>query len=213
MAWIGDTRSRHLLYLIMIKTYPYLLDPLPYAYDALEPVIDKETMTIHHDKHHQAYVDNLNKALAENEPLQVKTLTELFFSELPVVKNNAGGVWNHDFFWEELTTPGIGHIGESLMKELEKSFETVDEFMKIFEATALGRFGSGWGWLVQNKDGVLEVLSTANQDNPMVDGFKPLLAIDVWEHAYYLKYKNKRADYVKAFWEVINWDKVEQRLG
>jgi len=189
-----------------------LLDTLPYAYDALEPVMDKETVMIHHDKHHQTYVDNLNKALAENEQLQVKTLEELLSSELPAVKNNAGGVWNHDFYWEEMTTPGEGHIGESLMRELEKSFESVEEFMKIFEATALGRFGSGWGWLVQNKEGGLEVLSTANQDNPLVDGFKPLLAIDVWEHAYYLKYKNKRADYVKAFWEIVNWDKVEERL-
>ncbi len=196
----------------MIKTYPYLLDPLPYAYDALEPVIDKETMTIHHDKHHQAYVDNLNKAVAESGQLQVKTLEELLSSELPVVKNNAGGVWNHDFYWEEMQTPGAGHIGDELIAALEKSFESVEEFMKIFEATALGRFGSGWGWLVKNKDGGLEVLSTANQDNPLVDGFKPLLAIDVWEHAYYLNYKNKRADYVKAFWDVVNWEKVEERM-
>ncbi len=197
----------------MIKTYPYLLDPLPYAYDALEPVIDKETMEIHHDKHHQAYTDNLNKAMEANTQLQVKTLEELLDSEMPAVKNNAGGVWNHDFFWESMTTPGEGHIGEALMTELEKAFESVEEFMKIFEATAMGRFGSGWAWLVQNTDGGLEILSTANQDNPMVDGFKPLLAIDVWEHAYYLKYKNKRGDYVKAWWEVVNWDKVEERMG
>ena len=196
----------------MIKTYPYLLDTLPYAYDALEPVIDKETVVIHHDKHHQTYVDNLNKALAENEHLQVKTLEELLSSELPMVKNNAGGVWNHDFYWEEMMKPGGGHLGDKLRTELEKSFESVEEFMKIFEATAFGKFGSGWGWLVKNNEGGLEVLSTANQDNPMVDGFKPLLAIDVWEHAYYLKYKNKKAEYVKAFWEVVNWEKVEERM-
>lgn len=197
----------------MTKTYPYLLDPLPYAYDALEPVIDKETMEIHHDKHHQAYTDNLNKAMEANSHLQVKTLEELLDSKIPAVKNNAGGVWNHDFFWESMTKPGGGHIGDGLVTELEKAFVSVEEFMKIFEATALGRFGSGWAWLVKNKDGGLEILSTANQDNPMVDGFKPLLAIDVWEHAYYLKYKNKRADYVKAWWEVVNWDKVEERMG
>lgn len=196
----------------MIKIYPYLLDKLPYAYDALEPVIDKETMEIHHDKHHQAYTDNLNKAMEANTHLQVKNLEELLDSEIPMVKNNAGGVWNHDFYWEEMTTPGSGHIGDALITELEKSFESVEEFMKIFEATALGTFGSGWAWLVQNKEGGLKIVSTANQDNPMTDGFKPLLAIDVWEHAYYLKYKNKRADYVKAWWEVVNWDKVEERM-
>lgn len=196
----------------MAKTYPFKIDDLPYSYDALEPVIDKETMEIHHDKHHQAYADSLNKALEANPHLQVNTLEELLSSELPVVKNNAGGVWNHDFFWEEMVEPGQGHIGESLLSELEKAFGSVDEFMKIFEATALGRFGSGWAWLAVNKDGGLEVMSTANQDNPMVDGFKPILGLDVWEHAYYLKYKNKRADYAKAWWEVVNWDRVEERL-
>lgn len=197
----------------MTKNYPFKLEPLPYGYDFLEPVIDKETMEIHHDKHHQAYVDNLNKALEVNTQLQGKSLEELFSSDIPAVKNNAGGVWNHDFFWEEMTTSGQGHIGEKLMSELEKAFGSVDEFMKLFEAVALGRFGSGWVWLVQNKDGRLEIMSTANQDNPMVDGFKPLLGLDVWEHAYYLKYKNKRADYAKAWWDVVNWEVVEARLG
>lgn len=196
----------------MIKTYPYLLDPLPYAYEALEPVIDKETMEIHHDKHHQTYTDNLNKSMEANVHLQVKTLEELLGSEIPMVKNNAGGVWNHDFFWQSMIAPGTSKISDSLKAELEKTFESMEEFVKIFEATALGRFGSGWAWLVKNKDGGLEIMSTANQDNPLVDGFKPLLAIDVWEHAYYLKYKNKRTDYVKAWWEVVNWDKVEERM-
>jgi Fe-Mn family superoxide dismutase len=196
----------------MAKTYPYMLDSLPYAYDALEPVIDSETMMIHHDKHHQAYVDNLNKALEANPQLQVKNLEELFSADIPVVKNNAGGVWNHDFFWAEMTTPGSSQMGENLKVEIEKNFVSVDEFKAKFETSALTRFGSGWAWLVMNKDGGLEIMSTANQDNPMVDGFKPLLAIDVWEHAYYLKYKNKRADYVKAWWEVVNWEVVEARM-
>ncbi len=196
----------------MAKTYPYMLDSLPYAFDALEPVIDQETMMIHHDKHHQAYVDNLNKSMEANPSLQAKTLDELFSSDIPVVKNNAGGVWNHDFFWDEMVTPGSSQMGENLKVEIEKNFVSVDEFKAKFETSALTRFGSGWAWLVMNKDGGLEIMSTANQDNPMVDGFKPLLAIDVWEHAYYLKYKNKRADYVKAWWEVVNWDVVESRM-
>ncbi len=196
----------------MPKTFPYLLDSLPYAFDALEPVIDKETMATHHDKHHQGYVDNLNKAIEANSHLQVETLEELFSSDIPAVKNNAGGVWNHDFFWEEMAAPGNSKMSEGMKKAIEKGFESVEEFTKIFEATALGRFGSGWAWLVENKDGGLEILSTANQDNPIVDGFKPLLALDVWEHAYYLKYKNKRGDYVKAWWDVVNWDLVESRM-
>ncbi len=197
----------------MAKTYPFKLDPLPYAYDFLEPVIDKETMEIHHDKHHQAYVDNLNKALEVGGHVEIKPLEEYLTSETPAVKNNAGGIWNHDFFWEELTKPGEGHIGETLLSKLEKAFGSVDEFMKLFEAAALGRFGSGWAWLVQDKDGVLKIMSTANQDNPLVDGLKPILGLDVWEHAYYLKYKNKRADYAKAWWEIVNWDVVEHRMG
>lgn len=196
----------------MIKKYPFTLDSLPYAYDALEPVIDKETMEIHHDKHHQAYTDNLNKAVEANIELQTKGLEDLLGSDVPVVKNNAGGVWNHDFFWESMAKPGSSKMSEVLKAELEKAFAGVEEFMAKFEAAALGRFGSGWAWLVKNKSGGLEIVSTANQDNPLVDGLTPLLAIDVWEHAYYLKYKNKRADYVKAWWGVVNWDKVEERM-
>lgn len=196
----------------MIKKYPFTLDSLPYAYDALEPVIDKETMEIHHDKHHQAYTDNLNKAVEANIELQTKGLEDLLGSDVPVVKNNAGGVWNHDFFWESMAKPGSSKMSEVLKVELEKAFVSVEEFMAKFEAAALGRFGSGWAWLVKNKSGDLEIVSTANQDNPLVDGLTPLLAIDVWEHAYYLKYKNKRADYVKAWWQVVNWDKVGERM-
>lgn len=196
----------------MIKIYPFVLDPLPYAYDSLEPVIDKETMEIHHDKHHQAYTDNLNKAVGDMADLQGQALQGLLSSDQLPIKNNAGGVWNHDFFWESMAKPGSSKMSEVLKVELEKGFGSVEEFMAKFEAAALGRFGSGWAWLVKNKEGGLEIVSTANQDNPLVDGLAPLLAIDVWEHAYYLKYKNKRADYVKAWWGVVNWDKVEERM-
>lgn len=196
----------------MSKTYPYSLDSLPYSYDALEPVIDKETMEIHHDKHHQTYTDNLNKAVGDMADLQGQALQELLSSDQLPVKNNAGGVWNHDFFWESMAKPGSSKMSEVLKVELENVFASVEGFMAKFEAAALGRFGSGWAWLVKNKSGELEIVSTANQDNPLVDGSKPLLAIDVWEHAYYLKYKNKRADYVKAWWQVVNWDIVEERM-
>lgn len=196
----------------MSRTYPFLLDPLPYDYDGLEPVIDKETMSIHHDKHHQAYVDNLNKALETNQGLQAKELEELLFSDIPAVKNNAGGVWNHDFFWKVMCSGGK-QMSDAFRRMIGDTFGSVDEFVRIFEAAALGRFGSGWAWLVQNADGGLEILSTANQDNPMIDGFRPLLALDVWEHSYYLKYRNKRVDYVKAWWQVVDWEYVESLLS
>lgn len=195
----------------MPKTYPFLLDSLPYPYDSLEPVIDKMTMEIHHDKHHQTYVNNLNKALEERPDMQVKVLEELIDSDVSAIKNNAGGVWNHDFFWRTLKGSGTT-MGDTMKAELEKYFGSVDEFVKVFEATALGRFGSGWAWLVRNSEGGLEVMSTANQDNPLSLGFKPLLTLDVWEHAYYLKYQNKRADYVKAWWGIVNWEFVESLM-
>ncbi len=136
----------------MVKTYPFKLDALPYAYDALEPVIDRQTMEIHHDKHHQAYTDNLNKLLGENEKWQTKALEELLSADILGVKNNAGGIWNHDFFWEELTAPGKSEISEELKSKIVSAFESWEEFVKIFEAAALGRFGSGWAWLVKNRD-------------------------------------------------------------
>ena len=196
----------------MTNTYPFVLETLPYDYGDLEPVIDTETMHLHHDKHHQTYLDNLNKFLVEKSELQGKTLEELLSSDFAPIKNNAGGVWNHNFFFAGMTKPDMGHLEGELLVALEKDFGSVDEFMKQFEAAALGRFGSGWAWLVKNKDGKLEILSTANQDNPLVDDKKPLLAIDVWEHAYYLKYKNKRADYVKAYWQVVNWNRVSELM-
>ena len=195
----------------MLNTFPFTLGVLPYSYDALEPVIDKETMVIHHDKHHQTYVDNLNKALEANAQFKRETIESLMASDIPAIKNNAGGVWNHEFFWESMAAPGSSEMSESLKKELEKSFVSIEEFISKFETAALGRFGSGWAWLVKNQTGGLEIISTANQDNPLTNGLMPLLALDVWEHAYYLKYQNKRVDYVKAFWKVVNWNKVEER--
>jgi superoxide dismutase, Fe-Mn family len=194
----------------MNKTFPFSIDVLEYTYDALEPVIDKETMEIHHDKHHQAYCDNLNKALETNVSLQGNTLEAMLNSSEAILKNNAGGVWNHDFFWSIMTSPNSTRMGEKLKTKIEESFGTVEEFMVLFEKASLGRFGSGWTWLVKNSDETLEILSTANQDNPLADGLVPLLTVDVWEHAYYLKYKNKRIDYVKAWWQVVNWDRVEE---
>ncbi len=190
----------------------FTINSLPYAYDALEPVIDKETMEIHHDKHHQTYCDNLNKLVGEKGELQGQTLQELLMVQDGPIKNNAGGVWNHNFFWEVMTTPNSSQMGDGLKTMLENNFGSVEEFMSLFEKAALGRFGSGWVWLVKNADGSLEIVSTANQDNPLVNGQNPILALDVWEHAYYLKYKNKRVDYVKAWWQVVNWAKVGELL-
>lgn len=196
----------------MKKSFPFSINSLPYGYEALEPVIDKQTMEIHHDKHHQAYCDNLNKLVEQNADLQKLDLLELMKSDLAGVKNNAGGVWNHDFFWEVMTSPNTSKMSESLKLKIEENFGTVAEFMSKFELGGLGRFGSGWVWLVKTLDGKLEIMSTANQDNPLAEGKTPVLGLDVWEHAYYLKYQNKRVDYVKAFWQVVNWGKVEEIL-
>ena len=189
----------------------FTINPLPYSYEALEPVIDRETMEIHHDKHHQAYCDNLNKLVGERG-LENSSLEDLLGSSEAPIKNNAGGVWNHNFFWEIMVAPNTVKMGDSLKKKIEESFGTVEEFMTKFEQAGLSRFGSGWAWLVVNAEGKLEILSTGNQDNPLVENKKPILALDVWEHAYYLKYKNKRVDYIKAFWQVVNWGKVEMNL-
>lgn len=194
----------------MTNLYPFVLDKLPYDYSDLEPVIDKQTMEFHHDKHHQTYTDNLNKALSERPELQTKSLEDLLYSDVPVVKNNAGGVWNHNFFWSVMAKPDSTQIEGGLLEKINEGFGSVEEFKTLFETAALGRFGSGWAWLVKNGDGKLEILSTANQDNPLVEGKTPLLTLDVWEHAYYLKYQNRRAEYVKAWWSVVNWDAVSK---
>ena len=195
------------------------LGALPYAYDALEPYIDKATMEIHHTKHHQAYVNNLNAAIDGTE-MAGKSLEELFknMSKYPMaVRNNGGGHWNHTLFWEIMGPDGGGKPSGDLLKAIEKKFGSFEKFQEEFNKAALTRFGSGWAWLIIDKDGDVAVTSTPNQDNPLMDvadvkGF-PIMGIDVWEHAYYLKYQNRRPEYVSNFWSVINWKEVEKRYA
>lgn len=195
----------------------FTLPALPYAHDALEPHIDTLTMQIHHGKHHQAYVDNLNKAIA-GTPNENKTIEELVAaagSISPAVRNNGGGHWNHTFFWESLAPNAGGAPSGKLGDAINAAFGSFEEFKTKFAAGGVGRFGSGWVWLIV-KDGKLEISSTPNQDNPLMDVAEvkgtPLLGIDVWEHAYYLKYQNKRPDYLAAIWNIINWNKVAERF-
>lgn len=195
----------------------FTLPALPYAFDALEPHIDSKTMQIHHDKHHQGYVDNLNKAIA-GTPNENKSLEELVAaagSISPAVRNNGGGHWNHSFFWESLAPGKGGTPTGKLADAINTSFGSFDTFKEKFAAAGMTRFGSGWAWLIVN-EGKLEVSSTPNQDNPLMDIAEvkgtPLLGCDVWEHAYYLHYQNRRADYLAAFWNVVNWDKVAERF-
>jgi Fe-Mn family superoxide dismutase len=195
----------------------FTLHPLPYAYDALEPHIDTLTMQIHHGKHHQAYVDNLNKAIAgtEHENKSLEDLVESAGSVSPAVRNNGGGHWNHTFFWNSLAPNAGGVPAGKLADAINEAFGSFDEFKTKFAAAGIGRFGSGWAWLIIKKDGKLDITSTPNQDNPLMDVSEikgvPLLGVDVWEHAYYLRYQNKRADYLAAIWNVVNWNKVAER--
>ena len=190
----------------MYTHYPFVLEQLPYGYGALEPVISEEIMRLHHDKHQQAYVDNLNKLLSGIPELQEKSLVDLMKSSIEGVKNNAGGVWNHDFFWKSM---GQGaQMPKSLSTIFEKEFGGFDTFKEKFEVAAMGRFGSGYAWWVINPDGSTEIFSMANQDNPLGEEKRPLLALDVWEHAYYPDYQNRRLEYIKAWWSVVNWDRV-----
>lgn len=196
------------------------LPPLPYPKEALEPHIDALTMEIHHGRHHKAYVDNLNKALAGNPALEAKSLEALLadLASVPenirtAVRNNGGGHWNHTFFWKIMAPNAGGAPTGDLAAAINAAFGSFDEFKAKFEAAGLGRFGSGWAWLLVN-GGKLEIASTANQDNPLMgkaiagcEG-RPILGVDVWEHAYYLKYQNRRADYLKAWWNVVNWAEV-----
>ena len=192
-----------------------ILPELPYAYDALEPYIDAETMTLHHDKHHATYVANVNAAL-EKHPEIGEDLVALLsdVEKIPAdirqaVINNGGGHLNHALFWE-LMTPEKTEVSAELLADIEATFGSFDAFKDAFSAAAATRFGSGWAWLVVNAEGKLEILSTANQDNPIMDGKQPILGLDVWEHAYYLNYRNVRPDYIKAFFNVINWNKVAE---
>ena len=193
------------------------LAPLPYANNALEPNFDALTMEIHHDRHHNAYVTNLNAAVT-GTPLEGKTLLELFstISTLsPAVRNNGGGHYNHDLFWNILSPTGGGAPVGTLGKAIDAKFGSFDAFKEEFKKASITRFGSGWAWLVAQKDGSVSVSSTPNQDNPLMDvadvkGF-PVIGLDVWEHAYYLKFQNKRPDYVDAFWNVVDWNKAEAR--
>ncbi len=193
------------------------LAPLPYANNALEPHFDALTMEIHHDRHHNAYVTNLNAAVKDT-PLEGKTLEELFASMstlAPAVRNNGGGHYNHDLFWNILSPNGGGSPVGTLAEAIDAKFGSFDAFKEEFKKAGITRFGSGWAWLVAQKDGSIAVSSTPNQDNPLMDvadvkGF-PVIGLDVWEHAYYLKFQNKRPDYIDAFWSVVDWNKAEAR--
>lgn len=195
----------------------FTLAPLPYANNALEPHFDALTMEIHHDRHHNAYVTNLNAAVKDT-PLEGKSLEELFASIstlAPAVRNNGGGHFNHDLFWNILSPTGGGAPVGTLAKAIDSKFGSFDAFKEEFKKAGLTRFGSGWAWLVAQKDGTVTVSSTPNQDNPLMDvadvkGF-PVIGLDVWEHAYYLKFQNKRPDYIDAFWSVVDWNKAEAR--
>jgi Fe-Mn family superoxide dismutase len=198
---------------------PFSLPSLPYPVDALEPAIDSTTMAIHHDRHHQAYVDNLNAAVAADPALQGLSLEALLASaskRSEAVRNNAGGHWNHTFFWSSMTRPGRGgEPSPALGAAIEREFGSFEAFQAAFRSAGLQRFGSGWVWLIASPKGKLQVMSTPNQDNPLMDlaavRGTPLLANDVWEHAYYLKYRNRRADYLDAWWSVVDWKVVSGR--
>ncbi|MCG9893146.1 MAG: superoxide dismutase [Thermosynechococcaceae cyanobacterium MS004] len=202
---------------------PFDLPDLPYSYNALEPHIDAETMQIHHDKHHAAYVNNLNKALEKYPAQQNKTLTELLsnLDQVPedirsAVRNNAGGHYNHSLFWTAMSPKGGGQPTGKLAEAINKSFGSFEKFQQAFEAGGASRFGSGWVWLVKvksgDKPGVLTVTTTPNQDAPLSEG-TPILGNDVWEHAYYLKYRNRRPEYLKAWWNVVNWPEISRRFA
>ncbi len=197
----------------------YTLPPLPYPADALEPSIDKMTMEIHHDRHHKAYVDNVNKALEGDAALAGKPIEQLLreINQVPekirtAVRNNGGGHANHSMFWQIMAPKAGGKPSGPLADEINKTFNDFASFQAKLKEAALGRFGSGWAWLVW-ANGKLQVVSTANQDSPYMDGQVPVLGIDVWEHAYYLKYQNKRADYVDAWWNTVNWGEVDKRFS
>jgi superoxide dismutase, Fe-Mn family len=194
----------------------YELPPLSYPFNALEPHIDAKTMEIHHDKHHQAYITNANNALKDHPDLAAKPVDELIanLSQVPesirtVLRNNAGGHSNHSFFWKIMGPNAGGTPKGKLADAINSTFGGFDAFKEKLQAAGASRFGSGWAWLVVNKEGKLEITSTPNQDSPIMEGLKPVIGVDVWEHSYYLLYQNRRPDYLKAWWNVVNWDQAE----
>jgi superoxide dismutase, Fe-Mn family len=202
-------------------TLPFSLPPLPYAADALEPAVDEKTMTTHHGKHHQAYVDALNKAVAADPALAGQSLEQLIAKAgtlAAVLRNNGGGHWNHSFFWKTMApTAKSGAPSPALAKAIDAGFGSLDAFKAAFKDAGVKRFGSGWVWLILGSDGKLAITSTPNQDNPLMDVAEakgtPILGNDVWEHAYYLKYQNRRADYLDGWWQVVNWAEVSARYA
>jgi len=198
----------------------FTVPALPYAFDALEPYIDKQTMEIHHDKHHGAYVTNLNKALESAPDLQNKTVEELLANNCAIVpetirtavRNNGGGHVNHSMFWQIMAPQAGGNPAGNIAAAILSSFGSFDQFKEKFNQSATTRFGSGWAWLVKKGTGV-EIISTANQDSPIMEGLFPIMGLDVWEHAYYLKYQNRRPEYIGAWWNVVNWPEIEKRFN
>jgi Fe-Mn family superoxide dismutase len=198
---------------------PFTLPPLPYDFAALEPHIDAKTMEIHHGKHHQTYVNNLNAAIEKAPELAGKSLDDLMrgIAKVPeavrtAVRNNGGGHWNHSMFWQIMAPKAGGEPGGNLGPAIKSTFGDFAKFREQFSAAGVGRFGSGWAWLI-NTGGKLSITSTPNQDNPLMEGQKAIMGLDVWEHAYYLKYQNRRPDYIQAWWNVVNWKEVEKRFA
>lgn len=202
----------------MAQEGPFTLPSLPYGYDALEPVIDAATMETHHGKHHQAYIDNLNREVGKNPALKDKTLDDILSHITDynrAVRNNAGGHWNHNFFWSIMAPAGQGGvIAPALADAIDAQFGSFDAFKTAFNAAGTGQFGSGWAWLIVAADGTLKIVSTPNQDNPLMDDAAekgtPILGNDVWEHAYYLQYRNRRGDYLQNWWDIVNWEQVNR---
>lgn len=197
----------------------FVLPDLGYAFSALEPVIDARTMEIHHDKHHGAYVTNLNKALASAPEFFEKPIEEILrnIQSVPenirtAVRNHGGGHANHTLFWKVIAPGGAKSPSDTLAKEIDRAFGSFDTFVEKFSSVSVAHFGSGWGWLVLDAEGKLQVYSLPNQDSPYMQGHVPILGLDVWEHAYYLNYQNRRPDYVKAFWQIVNWTQVEENF-
>jgi superoxide dismutase, Fe-Mn family len=203
-----------------MKNMAFELPPLPYDYSALEPYIDTQTMQIHHDKHHQTYVTNVNNALQGQDQLASMSVDDLLrnINQVPesirtAVRNNAGGHSNHSMFWNIMKPNGGGEPTGNLASAIQQAFGSFDAFKTAFNDAGTKRFGSGWAWLVLDSSGKLQVISTANQDSPLMDGLYPVMGNDVWEHAYYLKYQNRRPEYLNAWWNVVNWDEVARRYG